>query len=213
MDTDAGGEKQFQEDPIVMITIDFEASCLPRHGYSYPIEVGISDVNGCSRAWLIRPHRSWDGWDWTEEAQNLHGISYDRLLREGEPVADVANALRQALTGHRVIADSWIDAYWLETLAAAASTFPPSKIGHISTVFEELGSTTQEIKAAQTELQRHGFRRHRAGDDARWLSALIGILTKASTAREYAPRTIVPHLYPASEADARPISPERRSAA
>jgi DNA polymerase III epsilon subunit-like protein len=196
-----------------MITIDFEASCLSRHGHSYPIEVGIADANGGSRAWLIQPHRSWDGWDWTEEAQNLHGISYDRLLREGEPVGDVANALRQALTGHRVIADSWIDAYWLETLAAAAGTFLPSKIGHISTVMDELGSTAQEIIAAQTELDRQGFRRHRAADDARWLSALIGILTKASATREYAPRMVIPHFHPTGEADARLMPPEHRSAA
>jgi hypothetical protein len=196
-----------------MITIDFEASCLPRHGYSYPIEVGIADANGWSRVWLIRPHRSWHGWDWTEEAQNLHGISYDRLLREGEPVGDVANALRQALTGHRVIADSWIDAYWLETLAAAAGTFLPSKIGHISTVMDELGSTAQEIIAAQAELDYQGFRRHRAGDDARWLSALIGILTKASTMREYAPRMVIPDFHSTGEADARLMPRERRSAA
>ena len=196
-----------------MITIDFEASCLPRHGCSYPIEVGIADANGWSRAWLIQPHRSWDGWDWTEEAQNLHGISYDRLLKEGEPVGDVASALRQALKGRRVIADSWIDAYWLETLAAAAGTFLPSKIGHISTVMDELGSTAQEIISAQTELDCQGFRRHRAGDDARWLSALIGILTKASTTRECAPRMVIPHFHLAGEADAQLMSPEHWSAA
>nr|MEC6700676.1 hypothetical protein [Sphingobium sp. SJ10-10] len=36
------------------VTIDFEVSCLPHHGRSFPIEVGIADSQG-SRAWLIRP--------------------------------------------------------------------------------------------------------------------------------------------------------------
>ena len=55
------------------MAIDFEASCLPRHGRSFPIEVGIAG-GGIARSWIIRPHAAWAGWDWTAEAEALHGL-------------------------------------------------------------------------------------------------------------------------------------------
>ena len=73
---------------MTVITIDFEASCLPRHGLSYPIEVGIAR-KGQARSWLIRPHDDWAGWHWSAEAEALHGLSRDRVEREGLPVETV----------------------------------------------------------------------------------------------------------------------------
>jgi len=169
---------------MAILTIDFEASCLPRHGRSYPIEVGIADRNGRSRAWLIRPHHSWKDWGWTKEAESLHGISYEVLLRDGQLVDVVAQELCQAVRGHRLIADSSLDRYWLETLVSAANIVPPTSIEHISGVLDELGATNEDILSAQGDLSRRGFRRHRAGDDARWLSGLIEILTDAAITRE-----------------------------
>ena len=54
---------------LPILAVDFEASCLPRHGRSYPIEVGIANENGTARSWLIRPAVLWEGWTWTEEAR------------------------------------------------------------------------------------------------------------------------------------------------
>ena len=35
---------------MTLIALDFEASCLPRHGRSYPIEIGIADEHGLIRS-------------------------------------------------------------------------------------------------------------------------------------------------------------------
>ena len=64
------------------------------------VEVGIADASGRSQSWLICPHRSWDGWDWTQEAQSLHGLTHERLEREGLPASVVAEQLVRALAGH-----------------------------------------------------------------------------------------------------------------
>ncbi|WP_236549427.1 hypothetical protein [Novosphingobium sp. TCA1] len=45
-----------QNEPIL---IDFEASCLPEYGLSFPIEVAAARIDGQSRAWLIRPLPVW----------------------------------------------------------------------------------------------------------------------------------------------------------
>ena len=100
-----------------IITIDFEASCLPQRGPSYPIEVGIAGDGGSS-AWLIQPHASWLGWQWSGEAERLHGITLGQLQSEGQPVEVVANDLHRALVGHRVVADSPFDNYWKQTLGS-----------------------------------------------------------------------------------------------
>ena len=165
-----------------IVTIDFEASCLPRHGRSYPIEVGIADQCG-SRAWLIRPHPSWTNWHWSEEAEHLHGITLGQLFREGEPVDVVAKALGDALSGNRVISDSEIDSYWLETLASAAGLQAPAKIENVEVVLDDIGATSAEITAVLTKLKCGTFRRHRARHDARWLFALTDSLKSMATTR------------------------------
>lgn len=162
-----------------IIAIDFEASCLPRHGRSYPIEVGIAGlVAGAitSRSWLIRPHRDWQGWDWTARAQALHGLSLETIVREGVDVARVLAELRAAVEGHRLVADSLIDQYWLDTLAAAAQEEEALSIDHVSIVMEELQVGETRIARALDRANAMVNTRHRAAEDARWLAAVIADL-------------------------------------
>lgn len=157
------------------VTLDFEASCLPRHGRSFPIEVGIADGRG-SRAWLIRPIAGWRRWDWTGEALALHGITPAELDREGLPAHRVFAELNRAIAGRRVVADSPIDVYWWRLLAGAAGEEPDSPIAHVSMFFDELGASSEAIFAAQREADALCPARHRAAADARWLWTLLSAL-------------------------------------
>ena len=171
-----------------IITIDFEASCLPQRGPSYPIEVGIAGHGGSS-AWLIQPHASWLGWKWSGEAERLHGITLGQLQSEGQPVEVVVSALHSALTGHRVVADSPFDNYWMEALAMAAGTAAPASIEHVCNIFAELETTDEEIAAAQIAIGPTKTHKHRARYDALWLRALIAEVTKAGSHRQ-SPKTL-----------------------
>lgn len=159
-----------------IVAIDFEASCLPRHGRSFPIEVGIADDSGSARSWLIRPHADWAGWDWTAEAESLHGISREQLEREGLPVETVAAELATALHGRRAIADSWLDDVWMQTLAAAARVSAPARVGHVEEVIDALHAPMDAVVAVLREIETRDFAWHRAGDDARRLMAFIEAL-------------------------------------
>lgn len=165
-----------------LTAIDFEASCLPRHGRSFPIEVGIADERG-ARAWLILPLSEWSDWDWTAQAEHLHGIDRATLERSGLPAAQVAMELAAAVQGRRLIADSRLDESWLALLmeAAPGTGLPP--VAHVSDVMAELRTTETEIDAACSDLARYPFRRHRAAEDARWLHALLTKLQRAAAAR------------------------------
>ncbi|MEA3539237.1 MAG: hypothetical protein U9R73_08940 [Pseudomonadota bacterium] len=166
-----------------IVTIDFEASCLPRHGRSFPIEVGIAHTDGRARSWLIQPVPEWSEWGWTEEAQSLHGITRQQLDRDGLPIAQVLAELTEAVAGWRVFADSHLDAGWLDTLANAARTPRPFRIEHIEALVDRFGATPEDIAAAQSCLAGETFVRHRAGDDARWLARFVITLANVAGRR------------------------------
>lgn len=157
---------------MTILTIDFEASCLPKHGRSFPIEVGIA-AGGMARSWLIRPHEDWAGWDWTSEAEALHGLNRAQVEALGQPASFVMAELASAVAGYRVVADSSIDQYWLDTLAAAAGVVAPFSIDHVSVVLDERGADEDRITAAVAFADAAHPERHRAASDALWLAALI----------------------------------------
>lgn len=157
---------------MTILTIDFEASCLPRHGRSFPIEVGIAGP-ATVRSWLIRPSDDWNGWDWTDEAQALHGISRDRIMSEGRPAQAVLGELSAFVAGRRVVADSVLDQYWLETLAAAAHAPAPFAIDHVAQLLDERHVDEAAITAAVAFADANHPARHRAACDAQWLQAVV----------------------------------------
>lgn len=158
------------------IAIDFEASCLPQYGRSFPIEVGIASPLGWSQSWLIRPHATWEGWQWSEEAQSLHGISLEQLHREGLDVRLVASLLRSAIGDNIVIADSLFDDDWSRALFDAAGERHHIPVRSISDWPDFQAIDARHIQTAINAADGVGPRRHRAGDDARWLASLIAAL-------------------------------------
>lgn len=163
-----------------MLTIDFEASCLPRDGRSFPIEVALAAPSGWSRTWLIRPASSWSGWTWAAEAEALHGIESATLERVGQEPAAVMHALN-AIAGKRaIVADHDLDRLWLATLSDAAAVAPTFSIRHVADILDKhrRESITRAVAAADHAVPM----RHRAGPDARWLATLLDQLPPADAA-------------------------------
>jgi len=101
----------------MIIFLDFEASGLGKRGF--PIEVGWAREDGCEEGHLIRPAPGWEEWD--EGAEAIHGLTRDRLEREGQPHDMVARRMVEVLSGHDLYASapSW-DGQWLSRLLRAA---------------------------------------------------------------------------------------------
>jgi hypothetical protein len=169
--------------------VDFEASSLGKRGF--PIEVGWVAENGSEEGYLIRPAPGWDEWD--AQAEQIHGISRDRLLREGTPHDAVAGRMLDVLSGHDLFASapSW-DGQWLSKLLRAARLprhalrLRDTEEAHravASAVLERTLMTAKAraeridllVQAARETKSRQGIPAHRAVDDARqelqlWLS-------------------------------------------
>lgn len=99
------------------VFLDFEASSLGKK--SVPIEVAWVFEDGRSASYLIRPAPEWEDWDAGAEA--IHHIPRATLVADGMPHTDVARAMVDALSGHRLFASapSW-DGKWLSVLLRSA---------------------------------------------------------------------------------------------
>jgi hypothetical protein len=110
-----------------LVCIDFEASSLPTAGKeSYPIEVGIAFVSGgTSQSWLIRPTNEWLRFGfWDPAAERLHGLTIQRLRRDGIDVAMVRHELSSAVAGCILVSDyPPADAKWADTLYGEPAPF------------------------------------------------------------------------------------------
>jgi hypothetical protein len=173
---------QLVTDPMLLATIDFEASIFPSRGRSFPIEAGLSRVSdGLTASWLIRPTPEWLTWDWDEGAEDTHGISLDEARQRGRPVDEVLREMSAFAAGLTVLSDSGLDDLWLETLAAAAQRHVPFAVLLAKPVLETFTQDEDEIDAARM-LAIHRFPRlHRAGPDARNLAEYIRILAGIDT--------------------------------
>ncbi|MBS9719524.1 transcriptional regulator [Tianweitania sp. BSSL-BM11] len=101
----------------MIVFLDFEASSLSKK--SYPIEVAWVTESGEAFTSLLRPIRDWT--DWSADAEQIHGLSRERLRDEGQPANEVAHLMVKALKGHDLYASapSW-DGKWLSVLLRAA---------------------------------------------------------------------------------------------
>ena len=164
-----------------LYTIDFEASCLPAYGKSYPIEVGLCDVaTGEVEFWIIKPAPRWADWDWNPTAERLHGLSRDTLNEIGVRAGVVLSRLH-GIAANRVVSDSGLDSYWLNTLSQAAGFPPPFEIEQVDVVISQLPLAPAEegqaeISRAQALALDHYPKLHHAGEDARRLAEVIRIL-------------------------------------
>lgn len=123
--------------------------------------------DGQVKSWLIKPHVLWQ--DWSESAENIHGISRDQLEKEGKNLVTVAESLNALLGEQFVYCDAWtFDCFWLHRLYKAAQLKPTFQLESVSTLLNE-----QQIElwlpTRQQVVQDLNLTTHRAANDAQIL--------------------------------------------
>jgi hypothetical protein len=167
------------------VFFDFEAS----GPEGVPIEVGWAYADDAlqrvvSEAHLIRPDPDWDiEGCWDQDAERVHGIRLDTVLKSGRPVFEVARRLSGALAGRVLFSDSGFDEAWLDQLFEAAGTDRTFEVRRTSpdVLIEQLaaqaGLPSSDYLQLVIESDRNEPIKHRAKDDARhraflWLSVV-----------------------------------------
>lgn len=114
----------YKAEPFIfgdIVTIDFEASCLPGEG-SYPIEIGLAKRDQTSYSSLIKPTVEWLTWGhWSKESEKVHGISLEQLKSEGKPVEIVVLEAEEFIAGRQLVSDhERCENEWMAELYRAA---------------------------------------------------------------------------------------------
>ena len=155
--------------------IDMEASGL--NAKSWPVEAGWAFAEGKPQAMLIRPEDVWPEDAWDEAAEALHGLSRERLKREGAPAAEVCETMNKALGDCDVYSDApdW-DAFWLYRLFGAAKMKPAFKLLNFAELVRPLmqGCEDDLFQRANAAAPRM----HRAAADALHLQTVYRIVSE-----------------------------------
>jgi hypothetical protein len=157
--------------------IDVEAS-----GFgpgSWPVSIAWCNNLGEIRKLLVRPHPTWTHWD--VSAEQVHGISRERLIHEGLPPDEVEARLSTDLRGALAFSDAPdFDAPWLETLYVALGKPMPFRIDHADDLLvgallrpnELLWQAQARLERVKNDLHATASHRHDAGYDVGFLVAL-----------------------------------------
>lgn len=156
----------------MFIFLDNEASSL--NVESYPIEIAWVGEDGRSENFLIRPEPGWT--DWSEEAEALHGLSRDTLMREGSPAALVAQRFLTATENCRIVTDApAFDRGWLQKLCGVVGEKEPAvhpvleawvealRLAHGGASAEEDATLLAQVRIRE---EKRTAPRHRALPDA-----------------------------------------------
>lgn len=152
--------------------VDVEASGFGRG--SYPIEIAVALPQGVIESRLIKPLPEWT--HWTQEAEALHGISRDQLLREGIEAEEVASWLSECLEPIGLAySDSWgYDSSWIARLYNNTGMAQRFRLDSLRSIL-----TQQQLErwdSVRAAVQHNdGIRRHRAGDDVRMLQKTFAL--------------------------------------
>ena len=121
---------------------------------------------------LIKPAPTWRAWD--AEAEEIHGISRERLEREGLTPAAAAEEIAAALRGLEVHSDApALDQLWLDKIFADARPLPVPSLRRYGELFP--GATRRDYQALV-----HGVGAH----TAQW-KALADIRRLAAAVQRY----------------------------
>ena len=148
-----------------IITLDIEASGLSVD--SYPIEIGVVLTDNSSWCHLIKPAENWH--HWSQEAQELHKITRDNLIKHGKDIRAIAESLNDLLKDKIVYSDCWVlDDKWLRKLYAEARLTPSFRLRDIMHILKEDDFIDWEATKL-TIAKELNIERHRATNDARIL--------------------------------------------
>lgn len=142
--------------------LDIEASGFGSR--SYPIEIGVARGDGARFCRLIKPLPGWEHWE--QEAQDLHGLTREHLVKHGVDAKTVCLQLNEFMEQGTAYSDGWVvDNPWLIRLYADAGVNRTFKLSALDYLLNETQMT--HWKAVKTQLLQDGHGgRHRASVDA-----------------------------------------------
>jgi len=166
------------------VFLDFEASSLASG--SYPIEVAWGSSEDSIESHLISPAGIVTWTDWSMAAQQLHGLTREQLLSEGQQPIWVARRMNEQLKGQIVYTDNPdYDGFWLEQLFKRSAGLKPAfRLVHVDDLLRSLISSGTADRAhvvrvlrTMKQMARQSVAgQHRAAVDVQYLLKLYALV-------------------------------------
>jgi hypothetical protein len=159
-----------------MFIIDFEASSLRKN--SYPIEVAWGSRTDTIESYLLNPVFMDDWTDWNPKSYDFHGITREKLLKEGHDPRIIARKMIETLAGRPVYSDEpHYDIRWKNRLLAD-SGYDPSlvKILDLNTWLGRIikpSAVCKSLNDLVCTFECSENNRHRAAADVFWLLEFV----------------------------------------
>ena len=155
-----------------MFFVDFEASDYA----GYPIEIGwavldLGDMAVSSKSLLIKPTDFWIEHDdlWSDRAEQVHGISMERLMAEGLDVAEVCGRVDAVLGEESAYSDNQsYDSRWADMLYQEAERPRPWRCKDVEQLYAGIDKLVLRNSIQQAHKLVPEF--HRADKDAERLA-------------------------------------------
>lgn len=94
--------------------MDVESSGSEADRGSYPVSIGVAGPDGLAWGRLICPLEHWTHWD--DSAEELHGLSRDKLIDDGQDPFLVCRSMNLEFKGKSILIDAECDRRWVEKL-------------------------------------------------------------------------------------------------
>lgn len=149
--------------------LDLEASGLSIQ--SYAIEVAVVLHDGSIYHSLIRPPSRWTYW--SSEAERIHGISRDMLMKCGKSPSQICRELNELCENQDVFSDCWVhDSVWLRKLYEEAQLERSFRLNPVEYFLSEIDFQTWAIEKHRRAMTE-GLQLHRAMSDAYVIKCIL----------------------------------------
>ena len=126
---------------------------------------GVALSDGGAHCYLIQPYEDWKYWE--SDAEKLHCLSRETLIRFGMDAGYVARQLNKFLKGHTAYSDAWSDdSSFLTLLFERAGIVPQFHVDDVLKITSEAQAEIWDATRKKVILEL-GLKRHRASAEAR----------------------------------------------
>lgn len=96
------------------LVMDVESSGSEADKGSFPVSIGVAGPEGRSWGRIICPLEYWTHWD--DAAEELHGLSRDKLIDDGHDPFLVCRSMNLEFKGQTLLIDAVSDKRWVDKL-------------------------------------------------------------------------------------------------
>ena len=130
------------------LVMDVESSGSEKDDGSFPISIAVAGPEGAAWSWYVCPLEDWTHWD--SAAEDVHGLSRDFLIAEGQDPYLLSRILNRLFRGKTLLVRSEAEQAWVKQMFGTVQVKLTFEIFTLGQAYD--GETVQGIDDAILEV-------------------------------------------------------------